>query len=136
MKGVPTVMVSRVPKIDASFVDLTFELDKERTYEEYCAEIKRRPEGDMKGSQGYCDVALVPAAVETTPISCRPCSWRKDPGHNSQSTGDHACLNDERKWQQHLESKREEAFELLDRCPLQGCDAILSLMELVRAGLG
>merc|ERR1712039_598890 len=39
------------------------------TYEEICAEIKRRSEGDMKGFLGYCDEPLVSTDFETSPIS-------------------------------------------------------------------
>merc|ERR1711933_485526 len=53
--GKLTGMAFRVPTIDVSVVDLTVELDKATTYEEICAEIKRRSEGDMKGFLGYCD---------------------------------------------------------------------------------
>merc|ERR1712113_465415 len=55
--------------IDVSVVDLTAELEKETTYEEICAEIKRRSEGDMKGFLGYTDEALVSTDFETSPIS-------------------------------------------------------------------
>merc|ERR1712048_149442 len=54
---------------DVAVVDLTCELEKETTYEEICAEIKRRSEGDMKGFLGYCDEALVSTDFETCPIS-------------------------------------------------------------------
>merc|ERR1711976_1112844 len=42
VKGKLTGMALRVPTIDVSLVDLTVELEKETTYEEICAEIKRR----------------------------------------------------------------------------------------------
>ncbi|CAK0877947.1 unnamed protein product, partial [Prorocentrum cordatum] len=60
-------MAFRVPTIDVSVVDLTCELEKATTYEEICAEIKRRSEGDMKGYLGYCDEALVSTDFETCP---------------------------------------------------------------------
>merc|ERR1711935_452452 len=69
MKGKLTGMAFRVPTIDVSVVDLTCELEKETTYDEICAEIKRRSEGDMKGFLGYCDEALVSTDFETCPIS-------------------------------------------------------------------
>merc|ERR1712064_217549 len=56
-------------KAVAKVVDVTCELDKATTYEEICAEIKRRSEGDMKGFLGYCDEALVSTDFETCPIS-------------------------------------------------------------------
>jgi glyceraldehyde 3-phosphate dehydrogenase len=69
VKGKLTGMAFRVPTLDVSVVDLTCELEKETTYEEICAEIKRRSEGDMKGFLGYCDEALVSTDFETCPIS-------------------------------------------------------------------
>merc|ERR1712060_1042491 len=68
-KGKLTGMAFRVPTIDVSVVDLTCELEKSTTYEEICAEIKRRSEGDMKGFLGYCGEALVSTDFETCPIS-------------------------------------------------------------------
>ncbi|CAK0869261.1 unnamed protein product, partial [Prorocentrum cordatum] len=62
-------MAFRVPTIDVSVVDLTCGLEKATTYEEICAEIQRRSEGDMKGDLGYCDEALVSTDFETCPIS-------------------------------------------------------------------
>merc|ERR1712050_256727 len=49
VKGKLTGMAFRVPTIDVSVVNLTCELEKATTYEDICAEIKRRSEGDMKG---------------------------------------------------------------------------------------
>jgi len=69
VKGKLTGMAFRVPTIDVSVVDLTCELEKETSYEEICAEIKRRSEGDMKGFLGYCDESLVSTDFETCPIS-------------------------------------------------------------------
>merc|ERR1712066_1058119 len=69
MKGKLTGMALRVPTIDVSVVDLTCELEKPTTYEELCAEMKRRSEGDMKGFLGYCDEALVSSDFETCTIS-------------------------------------------------------------------
>ena len=70
VKGKLTGMALRVPTIDVSVVDLTVELEKETTYEEICAEMKKRSEGDMKGYLGYTDEALVSTDFETNPISC------------------------------------------------------------------
>merc|ERR1711988_565439 len=70
VKGKLTGMAFRVPTIDVSVVDLTCELEKETTYEEICAEMKRRAEGDMKGFLGYTDEALVSTDFKTNPISC------------------------------------------------------------------
>ncbi|CAK0842103.1 unnamed protein product, partial [Prorocentrum cordatum] len=57
--GQLTGMAVRVPTIDVTAT----------TYEELCAEIKRRSEGDMTGFPGYCDEALVSTDFETCPIS-------------------------------------------------------------------
>jgi len=69
MKGKLTGMAFRVPTIDVSVVDLTVELENPTTYEEICAEIKRRSDGDMKGILGYTDEAVVSTDFETWPIS-------------------------------------------------------------------
>merc|ERR1711877_93769 len=69
VKGKLTGMALRVPTIDVSVVDLTVELEKETTYEEICAEMKRRSEGDMKGYLGYTDEPLVSTDFETCTIS-------------------------------------------------------------------
>merc|ERR1711977_334187 len=69
MKGKLTGMAFRVPTVDVSVVDLTCELEKETTYDDIKAEVKRRSEGDMKGFLGYCDEALVSTDFETCPIS-------------------------------------------------------------------
>merc|ERR1711979_173799 len=69
LQGKLTGMAFRVPTIDVSVVDLTCRLAKETTYEDICAEIKRRSEGDMKGFLGYSDEPLVSTDFETCPIS-------------------------------------------------------------------
>jgi len=69
IKGKLTGMAFRVPTIDVSVVDLTCELEKATTYEDICAEIKRRSEGDMKGFLGYCDEDLVSTDFETCTTS-------------------------------------------------------------------
>merc|ERR1712183_606952 len=63
-------MAFRVPTIDVSVVDLTCELEKSTSYEEICAEIKRRAEGDMKGFLGYTDEAVVSTDFQGSGISC------------------------------------------------------------------
>jgi len=70
VKGKITGMALRVPTIDVSVVDLTVELEKPTSYEDLCAEMKRRSEGDMKGFLGYTDESLVSTDFETCPISC------------------------------------------------------------------
>ena len=53
MKGKLTGMAFRVPTIGVSVVDVTCELEKPTTYEEICAEIKRRAEGDQLVGHRY-----------------------------------------------------------------------------------
>merc|ERR1711948_230829 len=48
LQGKLTGMAFRVPTIDVSVVDLTCRLKKATTYEEICAEVKSRAEGNMK----------------------------------------------------------------------------------------
>merc|ERR1712154_409851 len=69
LQGKLTGMAFRVPTIDVSVVDLTAKLAKETTYEEICAEIKSRAEGDMKGFLGYSDEPLVSTDYEGNSIS-------------------------------------------------------------------
>jgi len=69
VKGKLTGMAFRVPTIDVSVVDLTCRLKTGASYEEICAEVKRRSEGDMKGFLGYTDEAVVSSDFESWPIS-------------------------------------------------------------------
>merc|ERR1712127_544851 len=69
LQGKLTGMAFRVPTIDVSVVDLTCKLAKETTYEEICAEVKRRADGDMKGFLGYSDEPLVSTDYEGNAIS-------------------------------------------------------------------
>merc|ERR1712187_748420 len=70
VQGKLTGMALRVPTVDVSVVDLTVELENPTTYEEICAEMKRRAEGDMKGVMGYTEETLVSSDFETCDISC------------------------------------------------------------------
>ena len=65
LQGKLTGMAFRVPTIDVSVVDLTCRLAKSTTYEEICATIKAKSEGDMKGVLGYCDEPLVSTDFES-----------------------------------------------------------------------
>merc|ERR1712085_194706 len=56
--------------IDVSVVDLTCKLKKATTYEELCAMIKAKSEGEMKGILGYCDEPLVSTDFESDERSC------------------------------------------------------------------
>jgi len=69
VKGKLTGMAFRVPTIEVSVVDLTCRLKTGASYEEICAEVKRRSEGDMKGFLGYTDEAVVSTDFESWPIS-------------------------------------------------------------------
>merc|ERR1712099_75505 len=69
LQGKLTGMAFRVPTIDVSVVDLTCKLGKETTYEEICATIKAKAEGEMKGFLGYCDEPLVSTDYEGNSIS-------------------------------------------------------------------
>merc|ERR1712205_145357 len=69
LDGVLTGMSFRVPTINVSVVDLTCRLKAGASYEEICAEVKRRSEGDMKGFLGYTDEAVVSPDFESWPIS-------------------------------------------------------------------
>lgn len=65
LKGKLTGMAFRVPTIDVSVVDLTCRIQKSTTYEEICAVIKAKSEGEMKGILGYCDEPLVSTDFES-----------------------------------------------------------------------
>ena len=59
LNGKLTGMSVRVPTSDVYFVDLTCELNKECTYEEICAAMKKASEGELKGILGYTEDAVV-----------------------------------------------------------------------------
>merc|ERR1711965_401449 len=69
LQGKLTGMAFRVPTADVSVVDLTCKLAKATTYEEICAEVQRRANGDMKGFLGYTDEDLVSQDFVSCPIS-------------------------------------------------------------------
>ena len=75
MQGNIAGMYFRVPTIDVSVVDFTFNIGKETTYEDICAVIKAKYEGSMKGFIGYCDEPLV-----STDFECYYCSSIFDSG--------------------------------------------------------
>ena len=54
-----TGMAFRVPTSDVSVVDLTVELNKDATYEQICAAMKKASEGPMKGVLGYTEDKVV-----------------------------------------------------------------------------
>lgn len=59
LNGKLTGMSFRVPTPDVSVVDLTVNLNKETTYEEICAVMKKASEGELKGILGYTEDAVV-----------------------------------------------------------------------------
>lgn len=59
LNGKLTGMAFRIPASDVSVVDLTVELDKEASYEDICAAIKKASESTMKGTLGYTDEKVV-----------------------------------------------------------------------------
>jgi glyceraldehyde 3-phosphate dehydrogenase len=54
-----TGMAFRVPTSDVSVVDLTVELNKEASYKDICAAMKKASEGELKGVLGYTDEKVV-----------------------------------------------------------------------------
>ncbi len=90
LNGKLTGMSVRVPTSDVSFVDLTVELNKEATYEEICAAMKKASEGELKGILGYTDEAVVStdfrddartsifdvkAGIQLDPTFVKVCAW-------------------------------------------------------------
>ncbi|MGN0960789.1 MAG: type I glyceraldehyde-3-phosphate dehydrogenase, partial [Christensenellales bacterium] len=59
LNGKLTGMSFRVPTLNVSVVDLTVRLEKETTYEEIKAVMKRASENELKGVLGYTDEPLV-----------------------------------------------------------------------------
>lgn len=70
LKGKLTGMSFRVPTINVSVVDFTVKLKKKTTYEEICAEIRRRATTDMKGIVDVCDQPLVSSDFVGNPHTC------------------------------------------------------------------
>jgi glyceraldehyde 3-phosphate dehydrogenase len=59
LNGKLTGMAFRVPVPNGSVVDLTVNLQKDCTYEEVCAAMKKASEGPMKGFLGFADELIV-----------------------------------------------------------------------------
>lgn len=59
LNGKLTGMAFRVPTTDVSVVDLTARLEKEATYDEIKAELKRASEQELKGILGYTEDSVV-----------------------------------------------------------------------------
>ncbi|MDG4812147.1 type I glyceraldehyde-3-phosphate dehydrogenase [Hydrogenovibrio sp. 3SP14C1] len=59
LNGKLTGMAFRVPTSDVSVVDLTVELEKDASYDDICAAMKKASEGEMAGVLGYTEEANV-----------------------------------------------------------------------------
>jgi glyceraldehyde 3-phosphate dehydrogenase len=59
LNGKLTGMAFRVPTSDVSVVDLTVELEKEASYDDICAAMKKASEGSMKGVLAYTEDKVV-----------------------------------------------------------------------------
>ena len=70
LKGKLTGMSFRVPTINVSVVDFTVKLKKKATYEEICAEVRRRASTDLKGIVDVCDQPLVSSDFVGNPHTC------------------------------------------------------------------
>ncbi|MBQ3502943.1 MAG: type I glyceraldehyde-3-phosphate dehydrogenase [Clostridia bacterium] len=70
LKGKLTGMSFRVPTINVSVVDFTVKLKKKTTYEEICAEVRRRANSDLKGVVDVCDQPLVSSDFVGNPHTC------------------------------------------------------------------
>jgi glyceraldehyde 3-phosphate dehydrogenase len=59
LNGKLTGMSFRVPTSDVSVIDLTVEMEKDASYEEICAAMKKASEGSMKGVLAYTEEKVV-----------------------------------------------------------------------------
>ncbi len=59
LNGKLTGMSFRVPTSDVSVIDLTVELEKDASYEDICAAMKKASEGSMKGVLAYTEDKVV-----------------------------------------------------------------------------
>ncbi len=63
LKGKVTGMSFRVPTVNVSVVDFTFKTQKEVTYDEISAAIKKAAENEMKGVLGYTEDEIVSSDI-------------------------------------------------------------------------
>jgi len=70
LKGKLTGMSFRVPTINVSVVDFTVKLKKKTTYENICAEVRRRATTDMAGIVDVCSQPLVSSDFIGNPHIC------------------------------------------------------------------
>jgi len=59
LNGKLTGMAFRVPTSDVSVIDLTVELEKDASYDDICAAMKKASEGSMKGVLAYTEDKVV-----------------------------------------------------------------------------
>jgi len=70
VEGKLTGMAFRVPVADVSVVDLTVRTEKETSYEEICAAMKKESEGAMKGILAYTEDPVVSSDFIGSQYSC------------------------------------------------------------------
>ncbi|HIU43648.1 MAG TPA: type I glyceraldehyde-3-phosphate dehydrogenase [Candidatus Ventrousia excrementavium] len=70
LNGKLTGMSFRVPVPDVSVVDLTVNLEREASYEEICAAVKRASENEMAGVVQYVDQMFVSSDFAGNPHTC------------------------------------------------------------------
>lgn len=70
LAGKLTGMSFRVPVPDVSVVDLTVNLEREASYEEICAAVKRASENEMAGVVQYVDQMFVSSDFAGNPHTC------------------------------------------------------------------
>jgi glyceraldehyde 3-phosphate dehydrogenase len=70
LNGKLTGMSFRVPTINVSVVDLTCRLEKEATYDEIKAAMKKASENELKGIMGYTEDAVVSTDFISDPRTC------------------------------------------------------------------
>ncbi|GMO69452.1 MAG: type I glyceraldehyde-3-phosphate dehydrogenase [Treponemataceae bacterium] len=69
LNGKLTGMSIRVPSSDVSVVDLTVELNKEASYDDIKAAIKKASEGELKGILGYTEEDVVSTDFRHCPLT-------------------------------------------------------------------
>ncbi|HHT65767.1 MAG: type I glyceraldehyde-3-phosphate dehydrogenase [Caldicoprobacterales bacterium] len=70
LNGKLTGMAFRVPTINVSVVDLTCRLEKEASYDDIKAAMKKASENELKGIMGYTEDAVVSTDFISDPRTC------------------------------------------------------------------
>ena len=70
LNGKLTGMSFRIPTINVSVVDLTCRLEKEASYDEIKAAMKKASENELKGIMGYTEDAVVSTDFISDPRTC------------------------------------------------------------------